>query len=36
MGAALDELAAATPHGRPGLPDEIAPAVTFFAGDDAA
>ncbi|MCO7222431.1 SDR family NAD(P)-dependent oxidoreductase [Klenkia sp. PcliD-1-E] len=36
MGEALDQLAATTPHGRPGLPEEIAPAVTYLAGDDAA
>jgi NAD(P)-dependent dehydrogenase (short-subunit alcohol dehydrogenase family) len=35
MGEALDKLAAATPHGRPGLPEEIAPAITYLAGDDA-
>jgi NAD(P)-dependent dehydrogenase (short-subunit alcohol dehydrogenase family) len=35
MGTALDDLAASTPHGRPGLPTDIAPAVTFLAGDDA-
>jgi NAD(P)-dependent dehydrogenase (short-subunit alcohol dehydrogenase family) len=36
MGEALDQLAATTPHGRPGLPEEIAPAVTYLAGDDAS
>ncbi len=35
-GDALDKLAATTPHGRPGLPEEIATAVTFLASDDAA
>lgn len=36
MGEALDQLAATTPHGRPGLPEEIAPAITYLAGDDAS
>ena len=35
MGDALDNLAATTPAGRPGLPEEIARAVTYLAGDDA-
>lgn len=35
MGDALDELAATTPHGRPGLPEDIAPAATYLAGDSA-
>jgi NAD(P)-dependent dehydrogenase (short-subunit alcohol dehydrogenase family) len=35
MGDALDQLAATTPHGRPGLPDDIAAAITFLATDDA-
>jgi NAD(P)-dependent dehydrogenase (short-subunit alcohol dehydrogenase family) len=35
MGNALDQLASTTPHGRPGLPADIAPAVTYLAGDDA-
>jgi len=34
-GDALDQLAAKTPHGRPGLPEEIASAVTFLVSDDA-
>ncbi|HEY1974666.1 MAG TPA: SDR family oxidoreductase, partial [Pseudonocardia sp.] len=33
MGTALDDLAATTPHGRPGLPQDIAPAVTYLASD---
>jgi NAD(P)-dependent dehydrogenase (short-subunit alcohol dehydrogenase family) len=36
MGAALDPLAAATPYGKPGLPDDIAAAITYLATDDAA
>jgi NAD(P)-dependent dehydrogenase (short-subunit alcohol dehydrogenase family) len=36
MGDALDQLAAAAPHGRPGLPEEIAAAVTYLASDDAS
>ena len=36
MGDALDQLAATAPTGRPGLPAEIAAAVTFLAGDDAS
>jgi NAD(P)-dependent dehydrogenase (short-subunit alcohol dehydrogenase family) len=35
MGDALDQLAATTPHGRPGMPDDIAAAITFLATDDA-
>jgi NAD(P)-dependent dehydrogenase (short-subunit alcohol dehydrogenase family) len=35
MGDALDQLAATTPHGRPGLPDDIAAAIAFLATDDA-
>jgi NAD(P)-dependent dehydrogenase (short-subunit alcohol dehydrogenase family) len=35
MGSALDDLAATTPHGRPAMPEDIAPAVTYLAGDDA-
>jgi NAD(P)-dependent dehydrogenase (short-subunit alcohol dehydrogenase family) len=36
MGDALDNLAATTPAGRPGLPEEIARAVTYLASDDAS
>ena len=36
MGDALDQLAAAAPHGRPGLPEEIAAAVAYLASDDAS
>ena len=36
FGNALDQLAATTPHGRPGLPEEIAAAATFLVSDDAA
>ncbi len=36
MGEALDQLAATTPHGKPGLPDDIAAAITYLATDDAA
>jgi NAD(P)-dependent dehydrogenase (short-subunit alcohol dehydrogenase family) len=36
MGEALDQLAAAAPGGRPGLPEEIAAAITYLAGDDAS
>lgn len=35
LGDTLDRLASTIPHGRPGLPEEIAPAVSFLAGDDA-
>jgi NAD(P)-dependent dehydrogenase (short-subunit alcohol dehydrogenase family) len=35
MGEALDALAATTPAGRPGRPEEIASAVTYLAGADA-
>ena len=33
MGEALDQLAAAAPGGRPGLPEEIAAAITCLASD---
>lgn len=36
MGDALDQLAAAAPHGRPGLPEEIAAAVAYLASGDAS
>jgi len=36
MGNDLDQLAATTPHGRPGLPEDIAAAVTYLASDEAA
>jgi NAD(P)-dependent dehydrogenase (short-subunit alcohol dehydrogenase family) len=36
MGDALDQLAAAAPHGRPGMPEEIASAVAYLASDDAS
>jgi len=36
MGDALDQLAATTPHGKPGKPEDIAHAVTYLASDDAA
>lgn len=36
MGEALDQLAATTPHGRPGTPEDIAAAITYLASDDAA
>ncbi|HEY2173458.1 MAG TPA: SDR family NAD(P)-dependent oxidoreductase [Mycobacteriales bacterium] len=36
MGDAQDQLAAATPHGKVGQPEDIAHAVTYLAGDDAA
>jgi NAD(P)-dependent dehydrogenase (short-subunit alcohol dehydrogenase family) len=35
MGEALDQLAATTPHGRPGVPADIAAAITYLASDDA-
>jgi len=36
MGEALDQLASAAPSGRPGLPEEIAAAITYLAGDAAS
>jgi NAD(P)-dependent dehydrogenase (short-subunit alcohol dehydrogenase family) len=36
MGDALDQLAASAPAGRPGLPEEIASAVTYLASDAAS
>ena len=36
MGEALDQLAAAAPGGRPGLPEEIAAAITYLASDAAS
>jgi molybdate transport repressor ModE-like protein len=36
MGEALDQLASAAPSGRPGLPEEIAAAITYLAGDTAS
>jgi NAD(P)-dependent dehydrogenase (short-subunit alcohol dehydrogenase family) len=36
MGEALDQLAAAAPHGRPGTPEDIAAAITYLASDEAA
>lgn len=35
MGDALDQLAAAAPHGRPGTAEEVAAAISFLAGDEA-
>jgi NAD(P)-dependent dehydrogenase (short-subunit alcohol dehydrogenase family) len=35
MGEALDQLAAAAPSGRPGLPEEIASAIVHLASDEA-
>jgi NAD(P)-dependent dehydrogenase (short-subunit alcohol dehydrogenase family) len=35
MSAALDDLAVSTPGG-PGLAQDIAPAITYLASDDAA
>lgn len=36
MGDALDQLASTIPHGKPGMPEDIAHAITYLAGDDAA
>jgi NAD(P)-dependent dehydrogenase (short-subunit alcohol dehydrogenase family) len=36
MGEALDQLASAAPSGRPGLPEEIAAAITYLASDGAS
>jgi NAD(P)-dependent dehydrogenase (short-subunit alcohol dehydrogenase family) len=36
MGDALDQLASAAPSGRPGLPEEIAAAITYLASDTAS
>ena len=36
MGEALDQLAAAAPSGRPGLPEEIASAIVYLASDEAS
>ena len=36
MGEALDQLAATAPGGRPGLPEEIAAAITYLASDAAS
>ena len=36
MGEALDQLAAAAPAGRPALPEEIASAIVYLAGDEAS
>ena len=36
MGEGLDQLAAAAPSGRPGLPEEIAAAITYLASDSAS
>jgi NAD(P)-dependent dehydrogenase (short-subunit alcohol dehydrogenase family) len=36
MGDALDQLASAAPVGRPGLPEEIAAAITYLASDAAS
>jgi NAD(P)-dependent dehydrogenase (short-subunit alcohol dehydrogenase family) len=36
MGEAFDQLAATTPHGKPGQPEDIAHAITYLASDAAA
>jgi NAD(P)-dependent dehydrogenase (short-subunit alcohol dehydrogenase family) len=36
MGEGLDQLAAASPAGRPALPEEIASAIAFLASDEAS
>lgn len=36
MGEALDQLASTAPGGRPGLPEEIAAAITYLASDAAS
>ena len=36
MGDGLDQLAATTPIGRPGLPEEIASAIVYLASDEAS
>jgi NAD(P)-dependent dehydrogenase (short-subunit alcohol dehydrogenase family) len=36
MGEALDQLASAAPSGRPGLPEEIAAAITYLVSDAAS
>jgi NAD(P)-dependent dehydrogenase (short-subunit alcohol dehydrogenase family) len=36
MGEALEQLAAAAPSGRPGLPEEIASAIVYLSSDEAS